>query len=77
MSKVKNNNGSILTYRFNQKLFSEFEKLKAEYYARLKTGKACDQILWKLALAQRDFERSKAISRGKAIAKLRRQQADV
>ena len=34
MSKAKNNNGTILTYRFNQRLFSEIEMVEQEILTR-------------------------------------------
>lgn len=66
------NNGPTLTYRFNQKLFSEIETLKTELLARLQTNDECQHLIFALIQKQNALERGKSISRGKAIAKARR-----
>lgn len=68
------NNGTILTYRFNQKIFSEIETLKTELLARLKTNEECQHLIFALIRKQNSLERGKSISRGKAIAKMRKAQ---
>lgn len=72
MSKVKNTNGNILTYKFNQTMFSEIETLKTELLARLKTNEECQYLIFTLIRKQNALEHGKSISRGKAIAKANR-----
>jgi hypothetical protein len=72
MSKVKINNGNILTYRFNQRLFLEIETLTTELLARLKTNEECQHLIFAIIRKQNALERGKSISRGKAIAKAKR-----
>jgi hypothetical protein len=64
------NNGPILTYRFNKKLLAEIETLKSEFLARNKAGKDTYRHFQLIMQKQYAFERGKAISRGKAIAKI-------
>lgn len=72
MSKVKITNGKPLTYRFNQKLFSEIETLRTELFDQLKTNEECQDLMFALIRKQGALERGKAISRGKALAKAQR-----
>lgn len=64
------NNGNVLTYRFNEKLLAEIETLKAEFLARNKAGKDTYRLFQLIMQKQYAFERGKAISRGKALAKM-------
>jgi hypothetical protein len=63
-------NGPILSYRFNKKLMTEIEILKSEFLVRNKVGKDTYRLYQLIMQKQYAFERGKAISRGKAIAKM-------
>lgn len=69
------NNGPILTYRFNKKLLAEIAALKSEFFARNKVGKDTYRLYQLIMQKQYALERGKAISRGMAIAKMRKTQA--
>jgi hypothetical protein len=68
------NNAPILTYRFNKKLMTEIETLKSEFLARNKVGKDTYRLYQLIMQKQYALERGKSISRGMAIAKMRKAQ---
>lgn len=67
------NHNNILTYKFNKKLLAEIESLQSELRTHFRVGKAPMNLIESLMRKQHAFERGKAISRGKAIAKQQRE----